>query len=98
MIDVRAKCDLSRNIRRDLRGKKVSFNLKDSQTEVTADIIFNARKIDVQALNYDNNEAIKKLREGEIASLTADNPDTCLRDPRAGPGPLPLAAPLPLAT
>jgi TRAP-type uncharacterized transport system substrate-binding protein len=26
----------------DLRGKKVNFNLKDSQTEVTADIIFNA--------------------------------------------------------
>ena len=28
----------------DLRGKKVSFNLKDSQTEVTADIIFNMLK------------------------------------------------------
>src|SRR5262249_7717124 len=53
----------------DLRGKKVSFNLKDSQTEVTADIIFNALKIDVQRVNYDNDEAIKKLREGEIAAM-----------------------------
>src|SRR5215831_17802890 len=28
----------------DLRGKKVNFNLKDSQTEVTADIVFNSLK------------------------------------------------------
>src|SRR5882762_3221845 len=30
----------------DLRGKKVSFNLKDSQTEVTSEIIFDMLKID----------------------------------------------------
>ncbi len=53
----------------DFRGKKVSFNLKDSQTEVTADIIFNALKIDVQRSNYDNDEAIKKLRDGEISAM-----------------------------
>ncbi len=53
----------------DLSGRKVSFNLKDSQTEVTADIIFNALKIDVQRANYDNDEAIKKLREGEISAM-----------------------------
>src|SRR6195256_2499455 len=46
----------------DLRGKKVSFNLRDSQTEVTADILFGMLKLDVQRLNYDNDEAIKKLR------------------------------------
>src|SRR5262245_18662555 len=32
----------------ELRGKKVNFNLKDSQTEVTADIIFSALKLEVQ--------------------------------------------------
>ena len=53
----------------DLRGKMVSFNLKDSQTEVTADIIFNALGVDVQRLNYDNDEAIKKLKDGEIAAM-----------------------------
>src|SRR5215203_437412 len=53
----------------DLRGKKVSFNLKDSQTEVTADAIFASLKIDVERLNYDNNEAMMKLREGEIAAM-----------------------------
>jgi TRAP-type uncharacterized transport system substrate-binding protein len=53
----------------DLRGKKVSFNLKDSQSEVTADAIFGMLKIDVERVNYDNNEAISKLREGEIAAM-----------------------------
>src|ERR1700724_4786160 len=39
----------------DLRGKKGSFNLKDSQTEVTSDVIFDMLKInDVQRVNYDN--------------------------------------------
>jgi TRAP-type uncharacterized transport system substrate-binding protein len=53
----------------DLRGKKVNFNLKDSQTEVTADIVFNALKLDVQRSNYDNDEAIKKLLEGELSAM-----------------------------
>jgi TRAP-type uncharacterized transport system substrate-binding protein len=53
----------------DLRGKKVNFNLKDSQTEVTADIIFKLLNIEVQRSNYDNDEAIKKLKEGEISAM-----------------------------
>ncbi len=53
----------------DLRGKTVSFNLKNSQTEVTADTIFNALGIDVQRVNYDNDEAVKKLKDGEIAAM-----------------------------
>ncbi len=53
----------------DLRGKKVNFNLKNSQTEVTADIVFNMLNIDVQRSNYDNDEAIKKLRNGEISAM-----------------------------
>src|ERR1700730_3808479 len=53
----------------DLRGKPVSFNLKDSQTEATADIIFNTLKIDVRRVYYDNDEAIRKLRDGEISAM-----------------------------
>jgi TRAP-type uncharacterized transport system substrate-binding protein len=53
----------------DLRGKKVNFNLKSSQTEVSADVIFEALKIDVQKTNYDNDEAIQKLKDGEIAAM-----------------------------
>ena len=53
----------------DLKGKKVSFNLKDSQTEVTAQIIFDMLKLDVQRLNYDNDVAVKKLKDGEISAM-----------------------------
>jgi uncharacterized protein len=53
----------------DLRGKKVNFNLKDSQTEVTADIVFKALNLDVERSNYDNDEAIKRLLKGELAAM-----------------------------
>jgi TRAP transporter TAXI family solute receptor len=53
----------------DLRGKRVSFNLKDSQTEVSADIIFNMLGIEVQRVNFDNDEALKRLREGDISAM-----------------------------
>jgi uncharacterized protein len=53
----------------DLRGKKVNFNLKDSQTEVTADTIFNNLGIQVQRSNYDNDEALQLLRTGELSAM-----------------------------
>src|SRR5579862_2152889 len=53
----------------DLRGKKVNFNLKDSQTEVTADTVFNALDIPVQRSYYDNDEAIKRLIAGDISAM-----------------------------
>ena len=53
----------------DLRGKKVNFNLKDSQTEVTADTVFNALNIPVQRSYYDNDEALKRLMSGDISAM-----------------------------
>jgi TRAP transporter TAXI family solute receptor len=53
----------------DLRGKKVNFSLKDSQTEVSAEVVFDSLKIDVERTNYDNDEAIMRLRDGEIAAM-----------------------------
>jgi TRAP-type uncharacterized transport system substrate-binding protein len=53
----------------DLRGKKVNFNLKDSQTEVSANFIFEKLKIDVVRSNYDNDEAIEKVKKGELAAM-----------------------------
>jgi uncharacterized protein len=53
----------------DLRGKKVNFSLKDSQTEVSAEVVFDALKIDVQRTSFDNDEAIKKLRDGDISAM-----------------------------
>jgi uncharacterized protein len=53
----------------DLRGKKVNFNLKDSQTEVTADTVFNTLKIQTQRSYYDNDEAMKRLISGDISAM-----------------------------
>jgi uncharacterized protein len=53
----------------DLKGKKVNFNLKDSQTEVTADTVFNSLNIPVQRSYYDNDEAIKRLISGDISAM-----------------------------
>src|SRR6516165_1918601 len=53
----------------ELRGKKVNFNLKDSQTEVTADTVFNALDIQTQRSYYDNDEALKRLISGEISAM-----------------------------
>jgi TRAP-type uncharacterized transport system substrate-binding protein len=53
----------------DLRGKKVNFNLKDSQTEVTADTVFNALNIQTQRSYYDNDEAMKQLISGELSAM-----------------------------
>jgi uncharacterized protein len=53
----------------DLRGKKVNFNLKDSQTEVTADTVFNTLNIQTQRSYYDNDEAMKRLLSGDIAAM-----------------------------
>src|SRR5947207_10221214 len=50
----------------DLRGKKVNFNQKDSQTEVTADIVLQMLNIYVERLNYDNDDAFKRLRNCKI--------------------------------
>jgi TRAP-type uncharacterized transport system substrate-binding protein len=47
----------------------VNFNLKDSQTEVTADIVFNTLKIDAVRSYYDNDLALKKVISGELAAM-----------------------------
>jgi TRAP-type uncharacterized transport system substrate-binding protein len=53
----------------DLRGKKVNFNLRDSQTEVTADTVFNTLNIQTQRSYYDNDEAMKRLLSGELSAM-----------------------------
>jgi TRAP transporter TAXI family solute receptor len=53
----------------DLRGKRVSFNLKDSQTHITADNVFNILQLDVQRSHYDNDEAIRMLKANELDAM-----------------------------
>src|SRR5215468_7817420 len=53
----------------DLKSRKVNFNLKDSQTDVTADRIFKMLDIPVERSYYDNDEAIQKLLKHEISAM-----------------------------
>lgn len=53
----------------DLKNRKVNFNLKDSQTDVTADRIFKMLNIRVERSYYDNDEAIQKLMSHEISAM-----------------------------
>jgi uncharacterized protein len=53
----------------DLRGRKVNFDLKDSETEVAADSVFNTLKLDTVRSHYNNESAIKKVIEGEISAM-----------------------------
>lgn len=53
----------------DLKNRKVNFNLKDSQTDVTADRIFKMLNIPVARSYYDNDEAIQKLLQHEISAM-----------------------------
>lgn len=55
----------------DLKGKKVNFNLKNSQSEVTADNVFDMLKIDAVRFNYDNDEALAKVISGELSAMIA---------------------------
>jgi TRAP-type uncharacterized transport system substrate-binding protein len=52
----------------DLKGKKVNFNLKNSQTDVTAARVFNMLNLKVERQYYDVDTAISKLLKGEIAA------------------------------
>jgi uncharacterized protein len=53
----------------DLRGRKVNFDLKDSETEVAADSVFNTLKLDTVRSHYNNETAINKVIEGEISAM-----------------------------
>jgi uncharacterized protein len=50
----------------DLKGKKVNFNLKDSQTDATADRLFNILHLKVERRYDDVDTALAKLVKGEI--------------------------------
>ncbi len=50
----------------DLQGKKVNFNLKNSQTDVTADRLFNLLHLKVHRYYEDVDTALAQLVKGEI--------------------------------
>jgi len=53
----------------DLKGKRVNFNVKEHQTEVTADHLFSMLNIPVEKTNYDVDESIRRLLSGDLAAI-----------------------------
>lgn len=53
----------------DLTGRRVSFGLKDSGMAITAEAVFEANNIAVDPLYLDHEEALDRLKRGEIDAL-----------------------------
>jgi TRAP transporter TAXI family solute receptor len=64
-----------------LKGKKVNFFKKLSSTAICAENVFGILGLDVEPTYYDDNTALQKLKEGEIAAIA-----------RLGGAPLPTFA------
>jgi TRAP transporter TAXI family solute receptor len=53
----------------DLAFKKVNFDVRESGTYLTSNVVFAALKIPVEATTFDQAAALEKLKRGEIAGL-----------------------------
>jgi uncharacterized protein len=53
----------------DLSGRRVSFGPKDSGVAITAEAVFEANNIKVDPLYLDHEDAIERLKRGEIDAL-----------------------------
>ncbi len=53
----------------DLNGRRVSFGPKDSGVAITAEAVFEANNIGVDPLYLDHEEAIDRLKRGELDAL-----------------------------
>jgi uncharacterized protein len=83
-----------------LRGLKVNFNSKGSGSQLSAEDIFRALKIDVEEVNLGPADAFAKLKDGEIAAtiLTSAAPASAIAPFKAADGyrllPVPLTGSL----
>jgi uncharacterized protein len=71
-----------------LRGKKVNFNTAGSGTQLTAHDIFSHLGISVEEVNMRPNDAMEKLKTGEIAAtvLTSAKPSPALAGLKSSDG------------
>lgn len=53
----------------DLNGRRVSFGPEDSGTAITAEAVFEANNISASPLHLDHEEAIDRLKKGELDAL-----------------------------
>jgi TRAP transporter TAXI family solute receptor len=79
-----------------LRGRKVNFNSKGSGSQLSAEDIFRALKIDVEEVNLGPADAFEKLKNGEIAAtiLTSAAPASVIAPFKASDGYRLLPVPL----
>ena len=79
-----------------LRGKKVNFNQVGSGTQMSAQDIFSAHKVQIEETNFREGDALEKLKNAEIAGVvaTAGKPSPVLRRLKGSEGyhivPIPL--------
>ena len=66
-IHVLARPEISRI--EDLADKKVNVDVRGSGTAMTASVLFEGLGISVQTTNDDQNAALQKLKQGEIAAI-----------------------------
>ncbi len=53
----------------DLNGRRVNFGPKDSGMAITAEAVFEASKVAVSAQYFDHDDAVERLKRGEIDAL-----------------------------
>ena len=53
----------------DLASKKVNFGVRDSGSNLTANVIFRALGITLEPTSFSQPVALEKLRQGEISAL-----------------------------
>ena len=66
----------------DLAGKKVNFGVQGSGTYMTASIVFDTLKVDVNPVSFDQGLALEKIKRGEISALVyvAGKPTSLFKD------------------
>ncbi len=70
----------------DLAGKTVNFGVEGSGTHMTASMVFDTLKIDVDPVSFDQGLALEKVKRGEIAALVyvAGKPTALFKDISTG--------------
>lgn len=72
----------------NLAGQKVNFGVKGSGTDMTAQTVFAALGIEVEAVHHDQALALEKIRQGEIAATVyvAGKPAKAISELKADAG------------
>ena len=72
----------------ELRGKRVSFNLRNSQAHIVGKHLFQMAGLDCEIAYYDNHQALEAMKEGKLDAhlIVSGAPQPFLADLDAGAG------------